>query len=1421
MSTVGLELTKFINPELTWKTVSKGSRSGPRRSRKPVGGSLKAGAKLAGKSSKMVEETSVSESEKLGVAVLGRRFGDKVEHVPIKKRRFMFRSPSPPPRTPSPLSEKYEQLADGQSTSGQQSRPNLIAQQQAIVADSTSVKKLCHGDDDGKVPKETDKKSDYCDDFVGIEILATAACNNSMNDDYGNTKEVPVVEDFSAQEGNDSSNSITAIPLKATIEFLATSKELAHGEKMEGESSHNNSEAVQQDIPPNKDEGTLKMSVASRDDRLHWDLNTVMDAWDQTMEDQIVNSPKNVLEGNSNQVIRRVKLETSEGCKVRREGNSNDVMRSVKLETSEGCKIQREGNSNDVMHRVKLESSEGCEIQRDLGYSQHGTKSLAQPMVGRGVTGDVHKDPHMPFGLRRNDIGIVGSNEDDQKIKTCSSLQGTAVTDNSLKESTFTVADANASAQAVSMDICSGNTPSACLRSDQLTKSWISDKRESAEPVNGTINHGSVDCGSGIQLGLAICSVSVKAEKHDVAFPDVSVSGKTACGTDSTTFDEEGGKDSGNTPGVHGNCETKISSGEICTETCQSLVPDSLLVKNFSSISDEVVVPHSSIESLDLSASNASVGEGQHTISMEAKRQDDKASIDNVPTVDPPVRVESKQLVDKSHGATAVLDAQGGLTSHEVNKSYGDDSASRSGKIDLEDPLDDSYDSDVSQDSQGHIVGMDNETKLQEGYDSQYEDGELRESDVYRWHENENENENEDGEAEHVDYESDNGGTYDFDAADYSISVSGKIEAGPVCEKQSFSGSDQYGCESDQKIMAKGVRDTTCQHHLGGSLATDATEAELGKRGSMMASKIQLRKQSIEWNGSEQVEMNVKVDNGVSESDDVIQNNKHSVGEEALKESSLSVSSKTKSSGWDQLPDGSGNSADMTAEIDEDKTALPRASRRELLPRIDLPSSSDGVDKKGAQLMQRSRSSNLDDSYPHFERMTGSDKSVRRGRSPLHMHDRIQGGGRWVDHSADDWNSKRQHSYRYCGPFDPENPGPKSVIVNSKGVYRRMIRRSPTDRDAAYGMHTGMAPGRDIGTNGRGRSGRYQQGFGRGTRAPRNGYPEPMADDSESSVRVPYHLTRRERTFSPIHGRGAPHFSQPRRKSRSRSRTRSPPMWLLEKERPVGLRRFSRSPDFRPEVRMDRVRLPFQKPSFPAEYDADFISPPRNRFSPPHNSRWVDDRDCAVDQFRDRRSPVRMFRQSQRFDSVGVPGRLKSDNNFRPMIRSGRFAEMAGGGRGRRFEGSDDDRRKYGDRYDILPVRHYERDGILRQIRYDAEIAGGAGRGRRYEGSECGDDDRRKFGDRDEVHPVRHFERDGVMRRIRYDAENDFVAHGPPEKDDCAGNTDRRLRDIPRKVREEKGHVRFNHDRMYDSGPKSFGMREYDEDASPGRGRPS
>lgn len=65
MNTVRVELTEAISTNLNWK-ISKGYRSAPRRSRKPVDRSQK----LEEKSARSPSETTVSESEKVNIAQL-------------------------------------------------------------------------------------------------------------------------------------------------------------------------------------------------------------------------------------------------------------------------------------------------------------------------------------------------------------------------------------------------------------------------------------------------------------------------------------------------------------------------------------------------------------------------------------------------------------------------------------------------------------------------------------------------------------------------------------------------------------------------------------------------------------------------------------------------------------------------------------------------------------------------------------------------------------------------------------------------------------------------------------------------------------------------------------------------------------------------------------------------------------------------------------------------------------------------------------------------------------------------------------------------------------------------------------------------------------------------------------------------------
>ena len=147
--------------------------------------------------------------------------------------------------------------------------------------------------------------------------------------------------------------------------------------------------------------------------------------------------------------------------------------------------------------------------------------------------------------------------------------------------------------------------------------------------------------------------------------------------------------------------------------------------------SSEVHVPHSSPRCDDVSASSASAIEGQSVVIVGVKEHNGQVSADDATEVDPSVHVGSREFINKSSEHSTILGEQ--------------------------------YEFIPDEDDRGHPFGVENVTELDVGYDSQIEDGELRQSIAPTWEENETE----DGEAERVDYESDDRDMYDFDVVDY------------------------------------------------------------------------------------------------------------------------------------------------------------------------------------------------------------------------------------------------------------------------------------------------------------------------------------------------------------------------------------------------------------------------------------------------------------------------------------------------------------------------------------------------------------------------------------------------------------------------------------------------------------------------------
>ncbi|KAM7499692.1 hypothetical protein LguiA_024106 [Lonicera macranthoides] len=1268
LSTVDLQL-KYINPELTWKKVSKGCRSTTRRSRKLANRSLNAGAEMGCTIPKDGQDSSVFESEKFGVAVLGRRFAEQVEHVPIKKRRFLLRSPSPPPRTPSPDHEdslsaqpqtpppQPEELGQlvvhGKLASGRCCSPDSYPNREIGTSDGSVAVKLWNSVDvelNGAISEVTNGEVGYPEDFSGIELLAAAACSSSSGDSADNIKESSLVEEFATPEGIDASTA--AVPLKETI---ASSVE------------------------------EVKGPVPLKDDRLSWDLNVVME-WDEP-DDPLVSQKKDtelVLgDGKGSEKL------ALEGCGVKEE--SEDI--SCDIKSSASLKEESEDNRCDIESKVL------SAVCKTASFDVHGNQMLldskdtvdlvsAKFPIGDDDKLEVFPDPNM----------------------TCVKMCFSAPTEGVLAPLAYTCADSKSSALFAGKDTSGDN--SCCPETHHIESNVVKEKISSA---SASVMHNGEDCSrtSTVPLGKASLQ-SVQPVQNDFASPNMIVQDNAICGIDNIQSKED--EEFGTTSRLP---DSRTSPGKpISTVTC--ITSD---VGNSSKDLEKVDNFLSSPNYEEFSASSTSIVEVQPIAISDVKGQDGKASTAYTTVSDIPVHIQPEELIpncDEHRPSNEV--AQGGIIYQGSCQIDGKNPTICTGKLSSEDPSGECYGSDVSQEDRGRVVGVESMREHQVGYESPFEDGELRDSIAYSW----DDNEVDEGENECVDYESGNGDGDDFDTVDYSENFEGREgEGGQIMEK----GSSLVKNNENEEIVEKRVLEAGSGKVFGQFVKGDPL-------------KEQHSSVTLKYSQEDQLQEH----------------------------------------GQDRIAEGNANGLDGTRLLVVEVGS--RGSMSKLSSRVEGSSSFDLIHRKENLLMQRNRSDNLGDSYGRAEREFGSDTSLGRERS-FQVHGRNEAGGHWVDSSAGYWDARNRYPSNYRaegrGYSRPRgliansaskdgnlnfNDDRRSINYSSKGMYRPLIRRRspPPDRDDPY-INRGTPPVRGISRDrNRGRPGGYPQGFRRG---PKEEYHEPLPDDTGApSVRMQHYSARRERGFSPNFDRGA-NFSRPRRKSRSRSRTRSPMAWHLQRDRNVGNRRHS--PDFRSEARMEGVRLPFLKPSFSgADYEEGFISPPRGRSSPQRNTRWFDNRNCMDDDFRGRRSPpLRLLRRPQRFDSVSsYSGRLKSDSYFRPpLVRRGRSPQMSGTGRGgRKYEGSDEDRRKHDDEYET-------------------------------------------------IHRVRRYDAGGVVKRFRYDAEDCLEARNNSHKEDsCFRGTIRR--DVPRSAREDRGLPRYNPERVYTTVTLSE-PQNYEGDASP------
>ncbi|GFY83319.1 hypothetical protein Acr_03g0000930 [Actinidia rufa] len=710
--------------------------------------------------------------------------------------------------------------------------------------------------------------------------------------------------------------------------------------------------------------------------------------------------------------------------------------------------------------------------------------------------------------------------------------------EHALEQFKYSTAETEVSTQIVSKDIA---LDSSYSESDPISSRPLSEEKIST--LSPSVMQKREDCHGtpAMHSDQSVATENVVLEKHDLAFRDLAVSEKVMREIDRIEAKEDKASclsDNGTSPTVL-----------VSTVTCRKSDVEYSVNK-----SGEATPSHPSSEHENFSKLGTGFGESQHVVAVDVEnKQDKEPPAAGATAMDSSFHVEPKELMSKST-----------LSDHTIE----------------------GYGSDISYADHGHVIGVGKMTEIRAGYESPFEDGELRDSLEFSCEANEI-----DGETECVDYDSDNrdldDDLDDFDTANQCMSDASS-------EKSSSQDRLPEGCE-----ISTSRTDEANDIYRGKALASDSMD-----------------------------ELNVKFS---------------LVGE-------------------------------VGSALNKANTYTPRS-------------------RSGYESCFRAG------------RESDSEKSLGRDRPTPRIQDGSRGNSHLVDSSAGFWDSRNRYPSDSHDLQDTGHLRARRGIANSdanmdrlmthhdqrrpinytsKGVYRPFIRRrSPAECDYAYSVERDNSHFRS-----RDRYRIYRQG---GFRGPREEYREPVSDNPPLSSVHRSHYLGRERSFSPVVSRGAS-FSRPYRKSPSRSR--SPVAWHLQRERNIA-RRFSRSPDFRSDARIERTRIPFRKSNFEADDEDDFMFPPRSRFSPPRHSRWTQDRNSVGALSRERESPGRIFGQNQRFDSMGSQ-RLKSDDHFRPTIRRGRFTELSGGpNREYKNYGNDPDKTKNGDRYEMIHRR--------RRPRYDAE----------------------------------------------------------------------------------------------------------------------
>jgi hypothetical protein len=397
--------------------------------------------------------------------------------------------------------------------------------------------------------------------------------------------------------------------------------------------------------------------------------------------------------------------------------------------TEEGGTGERSLLSRDEMLNLDLNVAweQPCDTlsfdpsENDLQICKAKPEALEQHIPpDRVVSSDLHRD-NTPVDLIGLSLGTCESNREEHPSEACSLHDGNheelfpSPTGNALEPSICDVAIAKSSSQIVEGEESLDHPPCNTLPSL-------------------TLKQCSETCSSDDQMGKALRTECMQVESINISSHHLPNLERVTCEIDLSISNDNGEN-------------SQIAS---CTHEDGKSIQNTSSLENFppigpawlgieaGSCEEESGGCHCLPNSGDIFASSPSAEKGQPVIEVDA-RGANEASAANKAEVHSPVQAGSEELMQKSSADSTV-------TPGDACGAHGNGLTSVSANVNMED-LEDSFESDVYQ-ADKVIVGTENDLELQAGYDSQFEDGELRESDArFYWDEN-----GEDGEVEHVDY---------------------------------------------------------------------------------------------------------------------------------------------------------------------------------------------------------------------------------------------------------------------------------------------------------------------------------------------------------------------------------------------------------------------------------------------------------------------------------------------------------------------------------------------------------------------------------------------------------------------------------------------------------------------------------------------